>query len=127
MKELLAHLVGDYITQNSWEASNKTNRWLPAVTHATKYTLGFLPLTRKWKALAVIGGTHAVLDHHRVAVPLVWAKNQVGVPASERYPFSRDNAGYSPETPVWLATWLMIIADNTLHMTINHWALNKYK
>lgn len=31
--------------------------------------------------------------------------------------------GYGPETPVWLATWLMIIADNTMHAICNGIAL----
>ncbi len=31
--------------------------------------------------------------------------------------------GYSMSTPPWLAFWLLIIADNTLHLTINYFAL----
>jgi len=31
--------------------------------------------------------------------------------------------GYPATVPVWLSTWLMIIADNTLHLTINFLAL----
>jgi hypothetical protein len=31
--------------------------------------------------------------------------------------------GYPSETPVWLATWLLIIADNALHLAINFLAL----
>jgi hypothetical protein len=27
--------------------------------------------------------------------------------------------GYSPNTPVWLATWLLIIVDNIMHVVIN--------
>jgi hypothetical protein len=27
--------------------------------------------------------------------------------------------GYPPDTPPWLAVWLMIIADNTIHVLIN--------
>lgn len=32
-------------------------------------------------------------------------------------------SGYPSEVPEWLATWLLIIADNTLHLTINYVAL----
>jgi hypothetical protein len=32
-------------------------------------------------------------------------------------------SGYPPTTPVWFSTWLLIIADNTLHLTINYLAL----
>jgi len=31
--------------------------------------------------------------------------------------------GYSPLTPIWLATWLLIIADNTCHIFLNYLAL----
>jgi hypothetical protein len=125
MKELLAHLVGDYILQNHWEATEKINSNLPAFTHAAKYTAAFLPVTRDPKALAIIGGTHFVLDRWRLAKRIAWAKNQIGVPQSHRNTYAevKDNAGYPPDVPAWLSTWLMIIADNTIHMTINHLAL----
>lgn len=31
--------------------------------------------------------------------------------------------GYHKDRPAWLAVWLMIAADNTLHLAINHLAL----
>lgn len=33
--------------------------------------------------------------------------------------------GYPPERPIWLAVWLLIVADNTLHLAIN-WAALKW-
>jgi hypothetical protein len=39
-------------------------------------------------------------------------------------PFSAcSSTGYPPSAPPWLAVWLLIIADNTLHLTINYIAL----
>ena len=32
--------------------------------------------------------------------------------------------GLPAPAPEWMATWLLIIADNTMHMTLNHLALN---
>lgn len=127
MSELLAHMVGDYVLQTDWEANEKTKRALPAATHAAKYTAGFLPITRNWKALAVIGGTHYVLDRYRLAKQVSWAKNQIA-PKEARYSWEegKQNAGYSKNTPPWMSTWLMIIADNTIHMTINHWAIKRF-
>lgn len=127
MKQFLAHLVGDYVLQNSWEAEEKVNSNLPAISHAVKYTAAFLPITRNPKALLIIGGTHYVLDRYRLAKRLVWAKNQVGVPERYRYQFKDSVAGYHKDTPIWLSTWLMIIADNTVHMTINYLTLRKYE
>jgi hypothetical protein len=30
------------------------------------------------------------------------------------------STGYPPDRPAWLAVWLLIIADNTLHLAINY-------
>lgn len=127
MKELLAHLIGDYVLQNHWEATQKTEKSLPALSHAAKYTAAFLPLTRDPKALLIIGGSHFVLDRFRLAKQIAWVKNQVAVPAEHRYSWAegKANAGYPKDVPPWLSTWLMIITDNTVHMAINHAALSK--
>jgi hypothetical protein len=86
-------------------------------------------VTRNPKALAIIGGTHFILDRFRLAKQISWFKNQVAVPKSSRYTWSEgaQNAGYSKDVPPWLSTWLMIITDNTIHMAINHMAIERYK
>lgn len=92
--ELLAHLAGDYLVQTHGMAVEKTSRWAPALVHAATYTACFLPVTRSWRALAVIGGTHAVIDRYRLARHLIWAKNQAA-PAWRRYPWSHGSeTGY---------------------------------
>lgn len=67
MPELLAHLVGDYVLQNHAMATRKTSSWAWALLHAVFYGLPFLLLTTDWRALAVIVGTHAVIDRLRLA------------------------------------------------------------
>jgi len=118
VKLALAHLFGDYILQTHWMATQKTERWSPAVVHGLVYGLCHLPVTRHPAKLAVIAGTHIVLDHYRLAKQLSWAKNQLA-PKEYRYDFDENVAGYPPGTPPWLATWLMIITDNTIHLGIN--------
>jgi hypothetical protein len=120
MNEALAHLIGDYVFQSDWMASEKTVRHIPALAHAATYTAAFLPLTRNWKALAVIGGTHFVIDRWRLAKHLCWAKNQLA-PAAFRP--GHTATGYGTDKPDWLAGWLLIICDNTLHLLINRAAL----
>lgn len=116
---LLAHLVGDYLLQSHWMACEKTKRWWPAVAHATVYTVPYVFVTQSVLALAVIGVTHAVIDRYRLARHLVWLKNQMA-PKSFRPSWSDSKVtGYSSDTPAWMATWLMIIADNTVHLLIN--------
>jgi hypothetical protein len=118
---LLAHLVGDYLLQTHHQAVRKTAAWGPALAHAATYTAAYVPLTRSWWRLAVIGGTHAVIDRYRLARHVVWAKNQL---APEDYrPHLPTATGYPDGTPEWLAFWLLIAADNTLHLLINRLAL----
>lgn len=38
-------------------------------------------------------------------------------------PLSECPTGYAPDKPPWMAVWLLIIADNTLHVAINGAAL----
>jgi hypothetical protein len=120
--EGLAHLVGDYVVQTDWMATQKTSRWSPALAHAVTYAACFLPVTRSWKALAVIGGTHAVIDRYRLAKHVAWAKNQLA-PAEYRPPHTA--TGYRDEAG-WLGFALLIITDNTMHLLINRWALRRW-
>jgi hypothetical protein len=116
---LLAHLVGDYLTQSHWMATEKTKRWWPAWAHAITYGLPFILITRSVPALVVIVATHAVIDHYRLARHIVWAKNFLA-PKAYWHPWSECSAtGYHQDQPAWLAVWLMIIADNTMHLVIN--------
>lgn len=119
--QLLAHLVGDYIIQSDWMANEKGKRSLAAVIHAVTYTLPFLFLTQNPAALSIIAGTHFIIDRWRLARYVVWAKN---LPYPGSLPWVQcSNTGYPNERPAWLAVWLLIIADNTLHLICNAAAL----
>lgn len=116
---LLAHLVGDYLLQSHWMATEKTKRWWPAIAHAVTYGLPFLLVTQSPAALAIIVGTHAVIDRYRIARHVVWFKN-LAAPKAHRHSWAECSAtGYPQDTPPWMAVWLMIIADNTIHLAIN--------
>lgn len=117
---LAAHFVGDYLLQSHWMATRKTSNWWPAWLHAVTYGLPFLFVTRSPMALAVIVGTHAVIDRYRFARHVVWLKNQVA-PASERP--GHTATGYGNDVPAWLAVWLLIAADNIIHILINYGAV----
>lgn len=116
---LLAHLVGDYLLQSHWMACEKTKRWWPAVAHAATYTVPYIFITQSVWALLTIGITHAVIDRYRLAKHVVWFKNQLAPKAFRPSWKNSRSTGYPSETPVWMATWLLIIADNTLHLLIN--------
>jgi hypothetical protein len=121
--QLLAHLVGDYILQSHWMATQKTSRSLPAALHALTYSLPFLLLTRAPEALVAVAITHFVIDRWRLARYVVWLKDQFA-PKAFRHPWREcQKTGQHESLPDWLGVWLMIIADNTLHLICNGLAL----
>lgn len=121
---LIAHLVGDYILQSHWMATEKVKRWFPAALHGLAYTLPFLLIIRNVWALLFIGGTHAVLDRYRVAKYVIWAKNLIA-PKTHRASLCEAvaNGGFPAAVPAGLATALLIVVDNTMHIAINSGAL----
>lgn len=123
MLQLLAHLIGDYILQSDWMANEKTKSSWPATAHAVTYTLPFLMVAGSVEALAFIYITHFIIDRWRLARYVCWFKN-VFAPASYRYPWKECSAtGYHESRPAWLSVWLLIIADNTMHLCCNAFAI----
>lgn len=121
--QLVAHAVGDYVIQSDWMANEKTKSSIVAAAHALSYALPFLLLTTSPAALAVLVATHFVIDRWRLARFVVWAKNQAA-PARHRFPWSACSVtGYPDGRPPWLTVWLLIIADNVLHVLCNAAAL----
>jgi hypothetical protein len=122
--QILAHLVGDYLLQSHWMATAKTSRNLPAALHAVCYGLPFLLLRPSPQAWAIIVWSHFVVDRWRLARHVVWVKNLLAPAVERRWAWVQcRHTGYPPDTPVWLATGLLIVADNTLHLLINAAAL----
>lgn len=127
MEQLILHLFGDYVTQSDWMAQNKMKANGPAWAHALIYSLPFLLLVRSAPnpqvAWMVIFVTHFTIDRYRLARYVVWAKNFLE-PGKNNPPWIECTAtGYPPDRPAWLAVWLMIAADNTLHLAINYAAV----
>jgi hypothetical protein len=116
--QLVAHAVGDYVLQSHWMASEKTRRHLPAAAHALLYGLPFALFVSP-AALAVIVGTHFAIDRWRLARHVVWLKNFMAPPGTNPSWQECKATGYPPDVPPWLSVWLMIAADNTLHILIN--------
>lgn len=130
MHELILHLIGDYVLQTEQMAVRKLRSWFWAVVHALVYSLPFLLYlyiingnwTRGLLAWLVIFSTHGVIDRMAIASTICRIKNLVwfgpGAPEKE------ENTGYGIETPPFIRFWLVVIVDNTLHLSINHIALN---
>jgi len=79
--------------------------------------------------MAVIAVTHYFIDRYRLARFVVFAKNwylkkfDFWKPMPVGWQHKVTPTGYPESTPDWLAVWLLIIADNILHLTINGLAL----
>ena len=120
MEQLILHLIGDFVTQSDWMAREKIRRTWPALCHATLYSLPFL-LIGTIQAVFVIWFTHLLIDRFALARYVVFAKNFLGNP----WPTWDDCAatGYPSARPPWMAVWLLIVADNTIHLCCNYAAL----
>jgi len=140
MIQLILHLIGDYITQSDWMAKNKTTSHKAAAIHALVYSLPFLFLSPSFAAFAIILTTHFLIDRYRLARFVIYAKNTLLHPANlhpvipctdkewtewfVKMDWGNCSAtGYHKDDPTWLSVWLLIIVDNTLHLTINYLAL----
>ena len=122
--QLVVHAVGDYVLQSDWMANEKTKQHWAALCHALVYSLGFLIFLPSLKAWLVIFVTHFFIDRYRLARYVVWFKNFLG-PRGLNPPFREcAGTGYPPDRPAWLAVWLLIAADNVLHVAINGAALH---
>lgn len=121
MEQLLLHLFGDYVSQTDWMAREKTKKTWAAFCHATIYSLPFLFLTTSPMALFVIWSSHLLIDRFGLARHVVFAKNW----STNQSLKWKDCAatGYPVDVPVWMSVWLLIIADNTLHLLINYGSL----
>jgi hypothetical protein len=123
--QVYLHAIGDYLTQSDWMANGKTKAHIPAAAHALVYSLPFLIFTPSLIAWLTILITHFFIDRYRLARYVVWVKNFLA-PVGNNLPWSKckDSFGYQPDRPAWMACWLMIIADNCLHIGLNAAALN---
>ena len=121
MIQLILHLIGDYVTQTDWMAKKKTSSSIAAGTHAIVYSLPFLILKPSILAFSIILVTHFLIDRYRLARFVVFAKNKVTSPSLKWADCS--GTGYHKDDPAWLTVWLLIAADNTLHLAINYSAL----
>ena len=79
------------------------------------YTLPFVSITTNLAALAAICGSHFLIDRYRLARFVVWAKNGMRGPVTA--------TGYADDVPPWLSVWLLIAADNIIHVICNALAI----
>jgi hypothetical protein len=121
MEQLILHLFGDYVTQTDWMARYKIVSSRVALIHVTIYSLPFLLLSPSLLAFVVIFVSHWLIDRYRLPRFIIYAKNKLNDPGLQWVDASI--TGYPKDTPDWLAVWLFIIVDNTMHLMMNYAAL----
>jgi hypothetical protein len=87
---LAGHLLGDWVAQTDWQATNKTRSWAALAAQVASYHLlvGLLllipvlrdgwPAGRALVALTVSASTHAVIDRRRPVRALLRAAGSPG-------------------------------------------------
>jgi len=121
MEQFLLHLIGDYVTQTDWMARTKTSTTFAALCHALVYSLPFLLLSPSLTAFAVIAVSHFLIDRLRLARYVAFAKNKV-TDWQLKWADCR-TTGFPSDVPATHAFWLMILVDNTMHLSINYASL----
>lgn len=121
----LLHLLGDYILQTDWMAINKTKRMYPAFVHGFVYSVPFyIAFHPSWNAWLTICFSHVLIDRYRLARFVVYAKNKLGNLGNPLMTWYKcDQTGYPNSMAPWMSVWLLIIADNTIHLLINYLSL----
>jgi hypothetical protein len=104
--------VGDYVLQTDWMAKNKTSNLFAALVHSFFYALPFVLIAGLSWALFVIFFTHILIDHYRLAGAIMRMKQ-----------WSWKRADSSATTPSDLNLMLLIVIDNTIHLTINYFSI----
>lgn len=112
MDQLICHLVGDYVLQTDWMAKNKTSSLFAALVHSFFYALPFSLITGPSWALFVIFSTHIIIDHYRLAAMVMRLKQ-----------WSWRHHGHSSATSSDINLMLLIVIDNTIHLTINFFSI----
>ena len=122
MLQLILHLFGDYISQTDTMASKKLTDIRYALLHAFIYSVPFaLFMDISLAAFLTIFLTHAIIDRYRLAKYVIFARNWLHDSRLKWRDCS--DTGYHKSKPAWLTVWLLIIADNTMHLTINYLAI----
>ncbi|MGX1849220.1 hypothetical protein [Streptomyces sp. NPDC055299] len=117
------HLVGDYLMQSYWMATEKVKRWSPALVHGATHGLPFPLITQSPFDLTVIVVTHIVLDRTRAAKYPVRVRNLLVLTLRRGRGDVQRNQGSPVAVPSGPANVLVLAAGKAVHLAINAAAL----
>ena len=117
MMQLALHMLGDYILQNGWMATNKKRPgWIgfwACQVHCLTYSLPFLFIA-SWQAVLLIYSSHFLIDRYRIVEHFI---------ALREGTFHVKNLGFPEDRPPFISVWLYIITDNIFHVACNFMAI----
>jgi hypothetical protein len=124
----LAHFIGDFVLQSTFIAERKLQNFLVCIFHVLVYSIPFYFLvSTNWTFLGVIAITHLIMDFLRIAEFVSYLKNVLinhkiwilDKQELQRYSWFNCKYGYPKDVPEHLASWLLIIVDQILHIISN--------
>ncbi len=129
MIQLFLHLLGDYFLQNDWMATNKGTYsplgWLTCILHCILYSVPFGWYYHSWTIFLLVFLTHFFIDKFSLAryvtktINCKWEGNWGG----DNY--SHD-LGFDENRPPYIAVWIHIIRDNSMHIACNYFIIKYF-
>jgi hypothetical protein len=106
---LIGHMVGDFVIQNDWMATNKKQRSFPCLVHCVLWTASVMFFAEAWSPWLALWlfATHFAIDRTQF---ISWWMNNVS-----------GQSGFAEH----LKPWSLIAVDNTFHL-ITLWVGFKY-
>jgi hypothetical protein len=103
----VAHLIGDWILQNDWQAKNKSKSWWALISHVLIYHVLILGVLlyfvgsqpSVYIAVVLLAFSHLILDRQTT---IIWLMQR----------FHNSGDGTTPER------WLMVAFDQALHIVL---------
>ena len=104
---LLAHVLGDWLLQTSWQAMNKRHNWRAMLSHVFVYHLAVLAIlvarfgfndARVYAVVAGLAISHAFIDRRW---PVEWLMNRLGAGSRDEH-----------------ERWLTVMFDQSIHIVL---------
>jgi len=120
---LLGHLVGDFLLQNNWLATNKTKYnglgWATCLIHCYLYTIAVSLFTQNIDVLwiIIVFLSHFIID--KFGIPEKYLK-MINGRSLERFINDPENAAYSPYIGLRAGFYILVytVVDNTMHLVL---------